>query len=95
MPTFSEAEVLNFIGGAPREIDEELKRFSRSARVLSSDQPRLIDQFPKQWVAVFDGQVVAHAPELGRVLRDLEEKNIAKTQTIIRFIDRDDHALIL
>jgi hypothetical protein len=94
MTIYSKEDVLRLIG-APEIVDEELRQCSRSAQVFSSDQPRLIDLYPKEWVAVHNGKVVAHAPDFGRVLRDLEEQKIPTTQAVIRYIDRDDHALIL
>jgi hypothetical protein len=61
MPTASQDdEVLRALGGAAEAIDKNLADFTAAARVLSSDQPRLIDQYPKEWVAVYHGGVVAH-----------------------------------
>lgn len=94
-PLFSEAEVLKALGGEPNDVASELADFAKSASVLSSDQPRLIDLYPREWVAVHGGKVIAHASDLGKVLRDLEILRVAPGHAIIRFIDRDEHALIL
>jgi hypothetical protein len=38
--------------GDLQQLDTELEQFRRDASVLSSRRARLIEKYPKQWVAV-------------------------------------------
>jgi hypothetical protein len=81
--------------GNPAELAKELRSFRKAARVLSSDHPRLIIKYPKQWVAIYRGSVTAHSATLDSVLKKLQEKGIPKEQTIVRYIDRNRRTMIL
>ncbi len=43
--------------GKPKTVARELARFKKAAKALSSNHPRLIEEFPKQWIVVYDGKV--------------------------------------
>jgi hypothetical protein len=81
--------------GDPKKVDKELRKFRRSSKVLSSDNPRLIDRYPKKWVAVYDGQVQAQAKTLPALMTALERLGLPKEDVIVRFIDKDDRKMIL
>ena len=87
--------VLSYLGSPPEAVARELAAFSQSAQVLSSEHPRLVDQYPHEWVAVFDNDVVAHGKELSEVLNRLELKGISPAKTIIRYIIKDGPSWIL
>ena len=52
----------------PKTMARSLRAFQRSARVLSDNHPRLIDEYPNQWVAISDSNVIAHCKTLNRFL---------------------------
>jgi hypothetical protein len=79
----------------PAELARQLRAFRSAAKTLSSNHPRLIDKYPQQWVAVYSGEVKAHAPTIEGVLKELAEKGIPKERAIVRFIDRNQRTLIL
>ncbi len=79
----------------PETTARSLREFQRSARVLSSNQPRLVDEYPDQWIAVSDGTVVAHGDKLEKVLRQIDQKGIRRFEVIVRFIERTQRTLIL
>lgn len=79
----------------PRTIARSLRAFQKSARVLSDNYPRLIDECPNQWVAVADGAVIAHCNTLKQVLKKVDAKGISRADVIVRFIDRTQRTLIL
>lgn len=72
-----------------------LRAFQRSARVLSNSHPRLIDEYPDQWIAVADSTVVAHGDTLDQVLTQIDAENISRADVIVRFIERTQRTLIL
>ena len=87
-------EILRLVGD-PIQVDRSLRTFRKAASVLSSDHPRLIDKYPKQWVAVHDGQVKAAATTLNAVLSQVDKAHLPREEVIIRFIDRNQRTMIL
>jgi glutathione S-transferase len=57
--------------------------------------PRLIDEYPDQWVAVADSAVMAHGDTLEQVLTQIDAQNISRADVIVRFIERTQRTLIL
>ena len=79
----------------PDNTARSLRRFQRTAHVLSSNQPRLINEYPDQWVAVSESTVVAHGKSLDDVLRKVDRKGVRRSDVIVRFIERTQRTLIL
>ncbi len=78
------------LGATPQQIDRELRGFSRAARVLSSNRPRLIEKHPKEWVGVHDGKVSATAKSFRALVTKLKKQGISPSDTIIRYIDTSE-----
>jgi hypothetical protein len=95
MATMSKQKVLRQLGAKPEEIANELKAFAKTARVLSSNHPRLINTYPRQWVGLYRGRVAAHATTLPALMKRLSRANIPSEKAIIRYIDNDPRTLIL
>ena len=92
------ATVLNALAEmdeSPNSTARSLREFQRSARLLSGNQPRLIDEYPDQWVALSDNSVVAHGKALETVLQLLDTKGIDRADVIVRFIERTKRTLVL
>jgi hypothetical protein len=87
-------EVLRLVGD-PVEVDRSLRSFQEAAKVLSSDHPRLIDKYPKQWIAVHNGHVKATASTYNALLAQMDRDHLPRDETIIRFIDRNQRTMIL
>ena len=87
-------DILQLVGD-PSQVDRSLQTFRKAASVLSSDHPRLIDKYPKQWVAVHNGEVKAASTTFNGLLRQVDEAGIPRSETIIRFIDRNQRTMIL
>jgi hypothetical protein len=83
------------LGATPKQIGHELRMFSRAARVLSSDHPRLIDKHPKEWVGVYNGKVCAVDKTFNGLLRQLKRGGLSPSDVIIRYIDASGRKLIL
>ena len=81
--------------GDPKEIDRDLRNFRRTAQVLSSNRPRLIDRYPKQWVAVYRGRVRASGGTFASVIAEVDRKRLPREHVIVRFIDRNQRTMIL
>ena len=90
-PEFTK-EYLRLIGD-PQELMRNLEKVQRSGRFLSSDEPRLIDEYENRWIAVYDGAVIASANSLDELLAVV---NPAKRRhSLLRWMRRDEPTLIL
>ena len=89
------ADMLAQMNEEPEAIAESLRSFERAARIFSSDHPRLIDEYPEQWVAVADGRVLAHGDSLEQVLAQVDATGVARSDVIVRYIERNLRTLIL
>lgn len=81
--------------GDPRKVDRELQRFRTSARVLSSRHPRLIEKYPKQWVAVYEGKVRARAKTFDSLMAQIDKKKLPRGHVVVRHVDRTQRTMIL
>jgi hypothetical protein len=79
----------------PARLNRDLQRFRKAAQALSADHPRLIDKYPNQWVAVYDGKVAAHASTLPAILGKIKRKRIPQAHTIVRYIEKNKRTMIL
>lgn len=95
MPKFTTAEALAHLGGSASEIAEGLSSYREAAQILSSNQPRMIDEHPLQWIGVYKGAVVASGRSLKSVMAQLKKKSVPPEAALIRFIDREPKTLIL
>jgi hypothetical protein len=83
------------LDASPKQINRELRAFSRAARLLSSDHPRLIENHPQEWVGIYDGEVSATAKSLRALMAKLRRRGLSPNETIIRYIDTSGRKLIL
>ncbi|MCH8901175.1 MAG: hypothetical protein IIC88_02645 [Chloroflexi bacterium] len=81
--------------GDPKRVDEELQHFRKATAVLSSRHPRLIESYPRQWVAVYDGEVKAHAKTFDSLMVQVDKQKLPRARTIVRYIDKTQRTLIL
>ena len=79
----------------PVRLNRDLQRFRKAAQALSSGHPRLIDKYPNQWVAVYNGKVAAHASTLPAILGKMKRKRIPQAHTIVRYIEKNKRTMIL
>lgn len=92
--TVMDKELLDAIGDAD-ELERQLAEFRESAQVLSSRQRHLIARYPKQWIAIYSGEVAASAQTLPELLKETEAKGIPRGRAIIRYIDNTPRKLFL
>ena len=79
----------------PQQIADELKSFRETAACLSSNEPSLIDQYPKQWIALCMGKVRVHGETFQDVLKKLDAGGFPRDQSILRYIDPEPKTMIL
>jgi hypothetical protein len=54
-----------------------------------------LEQYPERWVAIYDEQVVAAAPELAPLLKMLERQGIPRGRTFVEYLTAKDDLLIV
>ncbi len=77
------------------ELQAELQRFKRDTQYYEAHREELLIQYPEQWVAVFNQQVVGAAPDFEQLLAMLEQSAIPVERTLIEHVTRKDELLIL
>lgn len=95
MPTVTKKQSIKQLIGEPKTVSKELQNFRRSARLLSSHQTRLIELYPKQWIAVLDGKVRANARTFHSLMRQIDKRQVPRIRVFVRFIDKNQRSLIL
>ena len=87
--------VLGELGMSAHDVADQLGKFSETAKLLSSQRPRLIDEHPKQWVGLYDGHVEVFGDSLDEIMSAIDERQIPRDSVILRFIDTEEKTLIL
>ena len=95
MPRLSAKKKAEYLGASPKEIARDLRAFTRTARVLASNEPQLRRKYSKQWIAVYNGKVRAVAKSLDGVISKLEKQGLPANKSIIRYMDTSGRKLIL
>lgn len=85
---------LKRLGGAAK-IDNKLRQYRRSASGFSARHRRLLDLYPKQWVAVHRGTVRARGASLSAVLSQVDQKKLPRDEVLVRFLDKQPRKMIL
>ena len=89
------ADIVLKMLGDPKRVDAELRRFRSTARALSSNRPRFIDRYEKQWVALHEGKVRATGKTLRSLLTQVDKQGLPRRHLIVRYIDRTQRTMIL
>ena len=92
--TDGESEILKLLGD-PAEIDRSLSAFRESAQLLSSEHPRMIEKYPKQWIAIYDGEVRARASTFLGLMSAATKASLPREQLVVRYIDRNQRTMVL
>lgn len=90
-----EFEEITAIIGDPHKIDQELSQFRETSRLLSPQAPRMIEQYPDKWVALYDQEVQAVGDSMDEVLAQIDRKELPRHRVIVRFIAQNPRTMIL
>ena len=72
-----------------------LREFTKSAALLSRIHPRLIEQYPSQWIGAYLGKIEANADSLDELIEQLKRKGIRPGDIVIKFISEERRIWIL
>ena len=83
-----------WLGDSLESAAGELRDFARSSGVLSSDRD-LAQKYAQKWIAVYGGEVRAVADELDTLLEELDELDVPRSSTAVRYMEKEPRTLIL
>ena len=82
------------------ELDNEdsairnLRQFGQDAELMDGLDSSLLKEYPNEWVAFYQGQIVSHGATLQEVLDDMNERKIPAEHAVIQFLDTDRPVII-
>jgi hypothetical protein len=74
--------------------ETELERFKQDVAYYESHREELLEKHPEQWVAIFNRNVVAVAPELEALLHNLEKQGISSAHALVKHMTQREDVLI-
>jgi hypothetical protein len=77
------------------ELQAELQRFKRDTQYYEAHREALLKQYPEQWVAIFNQQVVGAAPDVDQLLTALQHEGIPAEHALIEHVTGKEELLIL
>lgn len=82
-------EFLRLVGD-PGKVADDLARFAKSAATLSSMHESLMERYEGQWIALFDGEVIAVSTTLDALLGEIERGHPSiRSQVLVRHMQRE------
>ncbi len=82
-------------GYPPALMCQELEQFGDDVRVFNESKVQLLEQYAEQWVAILDGEVVAHGEAFDAVLDLLDAKDLPRRRAVVKFLTATEQLLIL
>ena len=86
--------VIDESGGSDALIDD-LAEFRELRARIANEHSRLMGEYPDMWIAMVKDGVVAAGATRGEVLEAVDRTGIARSDTVVEFIDTDPPLLIL
>ena len=87
-------EISDWLGASSESVAESLLLFTRSSELLSNDA-HLVERYAQKWIGVYAGEVKAAEDDLESLLRALDRHRIDRSETVVRFIEKEQRTLIL
>lgn len=87
MNILNQEEVLKLLGD-PVAVSEGVRAFGKTARAFSAKRTQLLAKYPKRWVAMFDGNVIADGSSADEALAAVDQAGYRRESVLLRFIDR-------
>lgn len=72
-----------------------LEKFQRDIDYAEAHREELLNQYPEQWVAILDQQVVGAKPDVYQLIDNLKARGIPTQRVLLRHLTRREELLIL
>lgn len=83
-----------WLGESAQAIAESLVDFTKSSEFLS-EKSGLVQKYDQKWIGVCAGEVRAAEDNLDALLSSLDSQGIPRSNTVVRFVEREQRALFL
>jgi hypothetical protein len=77
------------------KVQAKLQRFKRDTAYYEAHQEELLEQYPEQWVAIYNERVVGADVDLPHLLTTIKENGISPGQALVEYVTSKDEILIL
>jgi hypothetical protein len=71
------------------------ERMERDRKYYEAHYEQFLEQYPEQWVAILDEQMVGADADFDRLLSALRERGVPTEKALIEWITADEDVLIL
>ena len=81
---------------AQLDVQRDIERYQADAGYLEAHRGELVEQYPEQWVAVYNQVVVGIAKDMERLVVELERKGIRPGRAYCQYLtDKEDNLILL
>ncbi len=77
------------------QVEQEIEHYRADALYFEAHRQELLRQYPEQWVAVYDRQVVATASEIPELREQLDQQGFPRGEVFVEYVSTKDDLLIL
>jgi len=77
-----------------QEVQQQLEEFRQDAQWFSDHDAELRTQYPDQWVAVYNQEVVGASSDAYALLDDLEAKGVPSNEALIKYLSSKEQTWI-
>lgn len=78
-----------------QDIQLRLQRFQRDVDYYQAHYEELLEQYPEQWVAIFQEKVVGASPDLEDLLNDLKQHGVPVESVLTEYLTHKDEIWLL
>lgn len=77
------------------DAQQELDRYNKDMDHFYRHRPQLLEQYPEQWVAIYNQRVVGAAKDIESLVKDLKEQGLEPGHVFVKYLTGDEPLLIL
>jgi len=77
------------------DVANQLEKATANARFLKTHHKELVQKYASQWVAIADGRVVGHGPDLAALAGELSRQGLTPADTLTHFISKTQQVFVL
>ena len=74
---------------------EEFDQFQQDVSYAETHHEDLLNRYPEQWAAILHQKVVGAAPDVYKLIDELQERGIPTERAVLRHLTRREELLIL
>ena len=89
-----ERDATEWLGGSAQAVADNLVHYAKSLQFLS-EESSLVQKYEKKWIGVCAGVVRAVEDNLEALLSSLDSQGVPRSDTVVRFIEREQRPLFL